>query len=45
MSKYLNPPRGQDKGKLLLRFGSREYKQKIKDFIEFCKEGKGFYIA
>ena len=45
MSRYLNPPRGQDKSKLLIRFGSKEYKQKIIDFIEFCKEGKGFNIG
>lgn len=41
---YMNPPSGQDVSKLLLRFSGDEHRQKIKDFIDFCKKGEGFDI-
>jgi hypothetical protein len=41
---YINPPSGEDVSKLLLRFGGDIHRQKIKDFIIFCKEGEGFKI-
>jgi len=41
---YLNPPRGEDKGKLLTRFAASYEKEKLREFIQLCKDGKGFTI-
>jgi len=41
---YMKPPPGQDISKLLIRFSGNEHRQKIIDFINFCKEGRGFDI-
>ena len=44
MTIYLNPPRGESKSKLLLRFGGEGEKEKLREFIKLCREGKGFTI-
>ena len=44
LSKHLNPTRGEDKGKLLTRFATVIEKEKLREFIQLCKEGKGFTI-
>ncbi|MBN1187450.1 MAG: hypothetical protein JXB49_34560 [Bacteroidales bacterium] len=44
LDKYLNPPRGEDKSKLLLRFGGEGEKSKLRWFIDLCRDGKGFFI-
>lgn len=44
LSKHLNPPRGEDKSKLLTRFAAANEKEKLKEFIQLCKDGKGFTI-
>jgi hypothetical protein len=44
LNKHFNPPRGEDKSKLLLRFGGEGEKSKLRWFIELCRDGEGFTI-
>lgn len=44
LDRHLNPPKGKDKSKLLLRFGGVGEKVKLKWFIDLCRDGKGFSI-
>lgn len=44
LDKHLTPPKGEDKSKLLLRFGGDGEKSKLRWFIELCRDGEGFTI-
>jgi len=45
LTEYLNPPKGESKSKLLIRFGGELEKEKLRYFIDICREGKGFTIS